>query len=96
MGTPSESSCKIEEDIMQLLTCNPQYFKSESNLCYDLWSVSQSILVSSTHLGLQTKFFFLCLTVAGLLIWGTVFDERMVLSFTVHNVQYIYILHVMT
>jgi hypothetical protein len=31
--------------------------KSESKLCHDLPSVDQSVLVSSTHLGLKTSFF---------------------------------------
>jgi hypothetical protein len=59
-------------------------------------SASQSkscVLVSSTHLGFKTRLFF-CLTVAGLLTWGALCDERTSLSFTLHNVQYIYILHV--
>jgi hypothetical protein len=33
-------------------------FKSKSKLCYDRRSVGQSILVSSTHLGLNTRFLF--------------------------------------
>jgi hypothetical protein len=32
-----------------------------------------------------------CLTVAGILMWGTLSDERTDLSFTTYNVQYIYI-----
>jgi hypothetical protein len=36
------------------------------------------------------------LTAAGLLMWGALSDERTGLSFTVYNVQYIYILHVIT
>jgi hypothetical protein len=32
---------------------------SKSKLCYDRWSVGQSVLVSSTHLGLTTRFLFL-------------------------------------
>jgi hypothetical protein len=31
---------------------------SKSNLCYDRRSVGQSVLVSSTHLGLKTSFLF--------------------------------------
>jgi hypothetical protein len=34
-------------------------FESNSNLCYDRRSVGQSVLVSSTHLGLTTRFLFL-------------------------------------
>jgi hypothetical protein len=48
-------------------------------LCYDWWSVIQSVLVSSTHLGLTTRF----QTVAGLLMWGTLSDERTSLPFTI-------------
>jgi hypothetical protein len=33
--------------------------KSESKLCYDRRSVGQSVLVSSTHLGLTTRFLLL-------------------------------------
>jgi hypothetical protein len=33
--------------------------KSKSKLCYDRQSVGQSFLVSSTHLGLKTRFFLL-------------------------------------
>jgi hypothetical protein len=40
--------------------------------------------------------FFLCLTIAGLLVWGALSDERKGLSFIIYNVQYIYILHVIT
>jgi hypothetical protein len=32
--------------------------KSKLKLCYDRQQVSQSVLVSSTHLGLKTRFFF--------------------------------------
>jgi hypothetical protein len=37
---------------------------------------------------------FFCLTVAGLLMLGALSDGRSGLSFTMYNVQYIYILHV--
>jgi hypothetical protein len=40
--------------------------------------------------------FFFCVTVAGLLMWGSLSDEGTGLSFTMCNVQYIYILHAMT
>jgi hypothetical protein len=49
--------------------------KSKSKLYYARPSVEQSVLVSSTHLGLKARFFF-CLTVAGLLMWGALSDER--------------------
>jgi hypothetical protein len=42
---------------------------------------------------LRSDFF---LTVAGLLMWGALSDERTDLSFTMYKVQYIYILHVIT
>jgi hypothetical protein len=37
---------------------------------------------TSTHLGLKTRSLLYCLTVAGLLMWGALSDERMGLSFT--------------
>jgi hypothetical protein len=37
--------------------------------------------------------FYYCQTIAGLLMSGTLSDERSGLSFTMHNVQYICILH---
>jgi hypothetical protein len=54
--------------------------KSKPKLCYDRRSVGQSVLVSSTHLGLKTKFFY-CQTVSGFLMWGALSDERTSLSF---------------
>jgi hypothetical protein len=79
------------KSLLQLLT--PR-IKVESKLCYDWRSVGQSVLVSSTHLGLTTRFF--CRKFAGSLMWGALSDERTGLSFTIYNVQYIYILHVIT
>jgi hypothetical protein len=38
--------------------------------------------------------FYYCLTIEDLLRWGALSDERTVLSFTMYNVQYVYILHV--
>jgi hypothetical protein len=38
--------------------------------------------------------FYCCQTIAGLLMWGALSDEKTGLSFTMYNVQYIYILHV--
>jgi hypothetical protein len=40
--------------------------------------------------------FFFCLTVAGLLKWGALSDDRTGLPFIMKNVKYIYILHVIT
>jgi hypothetical protein len=58
---------------------HPTKSKSESKLCYDRRSVGQSVLVSSTHLGLTIT--FLLLPVAGLLMWGALSDERTGLTF---------------
>jgi hypothetical protein len=44
---------------------------------------------------LRSDFYF-CQTVVGLLMWGALSDEGTGLSFTIYNVQYIYILHVIT
>jgi hypothetical protein len=49
-------------------------------LCYDRRSVRQSVLVSCWGLGQD---FYCCQTVAGLLIWGALSDERTGLPFTV-------------
>jgi hypothetical protein len=40
--------------------------------------------------GLRPDFHY-CQTIAGLLIWGALSDERKDLSFTMYNIQYIYI-----
>jgi hypothetical protein len=56
--------------------------KSKSKLCYDQRSVGQSVLVSSSHLGLTTRFLLLS-AVAGLLMWGALSDVRTGLSFTI-------------
>jgi hypothetical protein len=61
--------------------------QSKSKLCYDQRSVVRSVLVSSTHLGLKTRV-FLSLTFMGLLMWGALSNERVVLSFIMYNVQY--------
>jgi hypothetical protein len=45
--------------------------------------------------GLRPDFHY-CQTIAGLLIWSALSDERTCLSSTMYNVQYIYILHVTT
>jgi hypothetical protein len=50
--------------------------KSKSKLRYDQRSVCQSVLVSSTHLGLTTRLFYYSQTVASLLMWGALSDER--------------------
>jgi hypothetical protein len=53
---------------------------SKSKLYYDRRSVGQSVLVSGTHLGPATNFspslFNYFQTVAGLLMWGALSDER--------------------
>jgi hypothetical protein len=38
--------------------------------------------------------FYYCQTIAGLLMRGSLSDERTGLSFTMYSVQYVYILHV--
>jgi hypothetical protein len=43
--------------------------------------------------GLRPDFYY-CQTISGLLIRGTLSDDRTGLSFTMYNVQYVYILHV--
>jgi hypothetical protein len=56
-------------------------------LYYDRRSVGQSVLVSSPHLGLMTRFLLLS-DHCGFLIWGAFSDERTGLSFTMYSVQY--------
>jgi hypothetical protein len=56
--------------------------KIESVLCCNRRSIGQSVLEQSTHLGLMTRFFYY-LTVAGLLMWGVLSDERTGLSFPI-------------
>jgi hypothetical protein len=56
--------------------------KSKSKLCYDRRSAGQSVLEQSTHLGLRPDLDY-CLTVAGLLIWGALSNERTGLSFAI-------------
>jgi hypothetical protein len=60
---------------------SPGLKSQSSKLCYDRQSVGQSVLVSSTHLGLTTRFYY-CQTIAGLLMWGALSDERTGLPFT--------------
>jgi hypothetical protein len=57
-------------------------FKSKSKLCYDRRSAGLFVLVSSRIWGPGPDFSY-CLTVAGLLMWGALSDERMVLSITI-------------
>jgi hypothetical protein len=59
-------------------------YKSKSKLCYDRRSAGQSVLEQSTHLGLRPDLDY-CLTVAGLLIWGALSNERTGLSFAIAN-----------
>jgi hypothetical protein len=56
--------------------------KSKSKLCYDRRSVGQSVLVSSTHLALTTKFLLLS-DRCGFFKWGALSDERTGLPFTI-------------
>jgi hypothetical protein len=59
--------------------------KSKSKLLYDWWSVSQYVLVSSTLVGLVTRYYFLseccCLKFGVLFLWNALSDERMGLQF---------------
>jgi hypothetical protein len=55
---------------------------SKSKIYYDRWSVGQSLLVSSTHLVLKTRFLFLS-DRCKFLMWDALSDERMGLSFTI-------------
>jgi hypothetical protein len=60
-----------------------------SELCYDRRSVGQSVLVSSTHQGLTTRFLLLSDNCGFVDVGGPYSDERSGLSFTMYNVQYI-------
>jgi hypothetical protein len=59
--------------------------KSKSKLYYDRQSIGQSVLVSGTHLRPATYFSYSLLdeTVSGLLMWGTLSDEKSGLYFSV-------------
>jgi hypothetical protein len=61
--------------------------QSQSQLYYDRQLVSQSVLVSGTHLGPATNFspslFDYFWTVSGLLIWAALSDEKPGLHFSV-------------
>jgi hypothetical protein len=58
-----------------------------SKLLYDWRSVSQYVLVSSTLVGLGTRYYFLsegcCLRIAVLSLWGALSQERAGLQFAV-------------
>jgi hypothetical protein len=60
---------------------------NSSKLLYDWRPASQYVLVSTTTVGLATKYYFLseccCLKVAVLFLWGAFFDERKSLKFAV-------------
>jgi hypothetical protein len=66
---------------------NLQSELSWGELYYDRRSVGQSVLVSSPHLGLMTRFLLLS-DHRGFLIWGALSDKRRGLSFSIYNVQY--------
>jgi hypothetical protein len=66
---------------------------SQSKLWYNWWSVGQSILVSSTHLGLMTFFFTSPPASYGFVDMGRPLWREDGSDF--YSVQYIYILHVM-
>jgi hypothetical protein len=54
---------------------------SKAKLCYDRRSVGQSVLEWNTHLGGLRPDLYYCQTIAALLMWGAVCDERTGLSF---------------
>jgi hypothetical protein len=56
--------------------------RSKSMLRYDRRSVGQAVLVSSTHLGLTTRFLLLSDS-CSLLTWGALSNERAGLPFTI-------------
>jgi hypothetical protein len=56
--------------------------ESKSKLYYDRRSVGQPILVSSPILDPRPNFYY-CQTVASMLMWGTLFNVRRGLSFTI-------------
>jgi hypothetical protein len=62
---------------------------AKSKLFYDRRSVGQFINKAPIW-GLRPDFHY-CQTIAGLLIWGTLSDNRTGLSFTMYSIQYIYI-----
>jgi hypothetical protein len=70
---------------------NVAVWKSKSKLLYDWRSVSQYVLVSSTLLGLATRYYFLseccCLKFAVLFLWGALSDERTGLQFAVQSLN---------
>jgi hypothetical protein len=53
-----------------------------SKLCYNGWSIGQSVLVSRSICGPRSDFCY-CQTVAVLLMWGALSDKRMGLLFTI-------------
>jgi hypothetical protein len=54
----------------------------KSKLCYDRRLVGQSVLLSSTHLGLTTRFYY-CHTAADVLTSGALSDERTGLQYKI-------------
>jgi hypothetical protein len=75
------SYCLMTLGVMRVTTPLAS-FKSKSKLCYYRRSVGQSILVSSLIWGSKPDFYY-CQTVAGILMWGALSDERTGLSFTI-------------
>jgi hypothetical protein len=73
------------QSVMLSLVVSCKWIVRSRGLYYDPWSVSQSILVSSPHLGLLTRFLLLS-DHCGFLIWGALSDERTGLSFTMYSV----------
>jgi hypothetical protein len=74
-------------------TFNCSQSKSESKLCYDRRSVGQSVLVSSPIQDLRTDFFFLFDSCGFVDVGHPLWRED---GSVYYNVQYMYILHVIT
>jgi hypothetical protein len=72
----------LGEPIIYFPVLSSTLAKLKSKLCYDRWSVSQSVLVSSTHLGLKSRFLFLSDSCKFVYV-GCTSDERMGLFFTI-------------
>jgi hypothetical protein len=69
---PNEKANAIADCLENKFT---SHWLSKLLVCYDRRSVGQSVLASSTHLGPKTRFYY-CQTVAGLLMWSALSDER--------------------
>jgi hypothetical protein len=81
-GEEEEEDCCVDGIIVKLINCRRRRW-----LLYDCGSVSQYVLVSSTLVGLATRYYFLsdssCLKYAVLFLWGALSDEWTGLQFAV-------------